>query len=162
MSFPPPSDQFANYPRSGGVQASTLRALADGYFGLSTAFGINVVLNFAGRGLTGVVPDSREVAILVLVGYVLFMFAIIFFVTLPHNKKVGEGLGWSPSGPMVASLLMALNSAICCGAIGYAVVQSMVGKKLKEAGVPRGTFGYKKADVYAFIDQLAMQNQGPI
>jgi hypothetical protein len=55
---------------------------------------------------------------------------------------------------MTASVLMGLNSALCCGVIGYIVVQSMAAKKFKEAGIPKGFFGYKKADVNAFIDQM--------
>jgi hypothetical protein len=154
-NIPPPN--FAQYPRQGmGPDAATLRLLADGYYGLNTAFIINVVMNFGSRGISGVAGQSSQGAALgIIAGYVLLMFIVITAITLPHNKKIGEGLGWSSSGPLVASLLMGLNSALCCGIIGYIVVQGMAAKKFKEAGIPRGFFGYKKVEVYNFINQLS-------
>ena len=104
---------------------------------------------------------SKDPSLGLLIGLIAITFILVLVLTLPHNKKIGEGLGWSPSGHIVASSLMALNSAICCGIIGYVVVQSMAAKKFKEAGAPRGFFGYKKVELYAFIDQLGMQNPAP-
>ncbi len=145
-----------------GPDARTLRLLADGYFGLSTAFVLNIVMNFAGRAVGTAAGQTGGVGgIAILLGYVLIMLIAIAAVTYPQNKKIGEGLGWSPSGPIIASLLMGLNSALCCGAIGYVVVQGMVAKKFKEVGAPRGFFGYKKAELYAFIDQLGMGQPAP-
>lgn len=120
-------------------------------------------MNFLGRGVGTAAGGSNSagVAAAIIIGYVLLMFFVVLFLTLPHNKKIGEGLGWSSSGPMVASILMGLNSALCCGVIGYVVVQSMAAKKFKEAGAPRGFWGYKKAELYAFIDQLGMQQSAP-
>jgi hypothetical protein len=113
-------------------------------------------MNFGSRGISGVAGQSSQGAALgIIAGYVLLMFIVITAITLPHNKKIGEGLGWSSSGPLVASLLMGLNSALCCGIIGYIVVQGMAAKKFKEAGIPRGFFGYKKVEVYNFINQLS-------
>ena len=155
MSNIPPTNSFANYPRQGtGPDANTLRLLADGYYGLNTAFLINVVLNFATRAASTAPGKSQGEIIALVGGIVLVMTILIAAITYPHNKKIGQGLGWSPSGPMIASVLMGLNSALCCGIIGYIVVQGMAAKKFKEAGIPRGFFGYKKADLYAFINQM--------
>lgn len=166
MSNVPPPGNFASYPRPGmGPSASSLRTLADGYFGLNKAFLINIVLNFAGRMVgTGAGQSQPGPALAIIGAYVLLMFVVITAVTLPHNKKIGEGLGWTPSGPIIASILMGLNSALCCGIIGYIVVQGMAAKKFKEAGAPRGFFGYKKAELYHFIDQVGMSQSpsGPI
>ena len=155
MSNIPPSNPWTNYPRAGGGQNSaTLRVLADGYFGLNRVFIVNVLMSFGSRAFSGMAGRSAGLALAILGGYALLMFLVILFLTLPQNKKIGEGLGWSSSGPMVASVLMGLNSALCCGIIGYIVVQGMAAKKFKEAGAPRGFFGYKKAELYSFIDQL--------
>ena len=163
MSNIPPSSPFTNYPRQGlGPDARTLRLLADGYFGLNTVFILNIVMNFAGRAVGTAAGQTDGVgAIAILLGYVLVMLIAIGAATYPQNKKIGEGLGWSPSGPIVASVLMGLNSALCCGVIGYVVVQGMAAKKFKEAGAPRGFFGYKKVELYAFIDQLGMGQPAP-
>ena len=158
MSNIPPPGNWANYPRPGlGPNAATLRLLADGYFGLNTVFILNVLLNI----VTNSMARSKDPSLGLLIGLIAITFILVLVLTLPHNKKIGEGLGWSPSGHIVASSLMALNSAICCGIIGYVVVQSMAAKKFKEAGAPRGFFGYKKVELYAFIDQLGMQNPAP-
>lgn len=151
MSNIPPNSPYVNYPRSGsGADATRLRLLADGYFGLNTVFVINVVLNLAVNSMSRATNPNWTI----IIGILIATFVLVVFLTLPHTKKVGEGLGWQPSGHIIASVLIGLNSAICCGAIGYIVVQSMAGKVLKEAGAPRGFFGYKKADLYAFIDQM--------
>lgn len=160
MSNIPPPDNFANYPRPGtGPSAASLRNLADGYFGLNTAFLINIALNFLMRLLTTTTGQMQPgTAIILLIAIVLAMFVIVTLVTLPHNRKIGEGLGWTPSGPIIASVLIGLNSALCCGIVGYIVVQAMAAKKFKEAGAPRSFFGYKKAELYHFIDQLSMSH----
>ncbi|MBI1335291.1 MAG: hypothetical protein JST12_05550 [Armatimonadetes bacterium] len=138
-----------------GPNASDLRNLADGYFGLNQVFIINIVLNFASR-LLGQVSTPQTVWFIIF-GYAIVMMAAITALTLPHNKKIAAGMGWDPSKATLASVLMGLNSAFCCGIIGYIIMQSYAAKKFREAGAPRSFFGFKKAELYAFIDQLQYQ-----
>jgi len=154
FSAPPP--EYAGYTRGGGSDPNQLQALADGYFGLNQVFLINVVMVIAINVATRSIFSWP-----LFIGCVVVVFAVITALTLPKNKLIGEGLGWGPNGPMIASILMGLNSALCCGIIGYAVVQNMAAKKMKEFGITGGTFGIKKNLVYARIEQLRAQQSMP-
>lgn len=134
---PPP--QFAQYPRS-SVDKQKLQALADGYQGLSNAFVINICLSI------GINFLWRQVDSLVAIGAGIVVIAVVvFFATLNANKKIGEGLGWSPTGPTLASVLIAANSALCCGMVGYVVVQGLALRELKKHGIKTGVFITKKS-----------------
>lgn len=83
---------------------------------------------------------------------------IVAFLTYGPNKKIGEGLGWSPSGAVVASVLMGLNSALCCGIIGYVVMQNIALVEMKKFGLKGGgLFGLRKKDVDIAIESLRTQ-----
>lgn len=152
MAQPPPGG-FVEYPREGPTGSyQQLKDLTDGYYGLNNAFLVNVVLAVAGNGYFRTVgADSPLVLNLAFLAVVAI---VVFFATLGPNKKLGAGLGWSPSGPALASVLVALNSALCCGIIGYIVLQSMAMKRIRDYGLKGGFFGLKKKDVQARLDAL--------
>lgn len=156
METPTPPN-YANYPRTNtGADVARLRHLLDGYFGLNKVFLINVLFIVALRVVqVGAAASGSEGGILVvfLLGY-LVMAVAIGFVSYKHNQSAGEGLGWQPSGALIASVLMGLNSFLCCGAIGYGIVQSKIAKVLKEYGIAGGFFGVKKAHAYHVLAQL--------
>ena len=144
---PPP---YAQYPRGvepGYGSATALRSLFDGYNGLSRAFLINIAM---------VIPINllaRAGAIsLPLVGLLaIVVFAVIFAVTLGPNKKIGEGAGWVPAQPLIAS-----SSALCCGIIGYVVMQTIAANHIKKFGLRR----VKKSEVQAKIAELESAGTG--
>jgi hypothetical protein len=166
MQGPPnePPPQYAAYPRQGMANYGTadkLRALADGYYGLNKVFLLNIALVLANRAVSAGVK-TVEAAMMVLVGSVLVVGLIIGFATYPSNKKIGYGANWSPGMPIVASVLMALNSALCCGIIGYVVVQSIAAKEMSKYGLKAGLFGgLKKPDVERTIAQFQAQEAAP-
>jgi hypothetical protein len=88
------------------------------------------------------------------------------FLTYPHNKKIGYGAGWQSSGPIIASFLMGLNSAFCCGIIGYIWVQSIAASKMRTFGLKGSSFGgMKKKDIQFAIQELRKQEamrQNPV
>lgn len=127
-----------------------LQALADGYFGLNTVFIINIAIALASRLFAGLL-ETTETAAIAAITMIILLFAAISALTYPKNKLIGYGLDWKPSGPLVASLLMGLNSALCCGVIGYIVVQNMAYNEMKKYGVKKGFFGVRKKDVDAQI-----------
>jgi len=153
MQQPPPPG-FAEYPR-GGWQPSyqELKDLSDGYFGLSRAFIINVVLALGVR-LAGTANPRLEEDLGLISVTVLVIAVIVFFATLGPNRKLGAGLGWKPSGPILASVLVGLNSALCCGIIGYLVLQGMAMKRIKQYGIKTGLFGLRKQDIQARLEEL--------
>lgn len=137
--MPPP---FAEYPRNTPAYGSVaqLRSLAEGYFGLSRVFAINIGIVIA----TNLLSRSGSLS-LALIGLILLgVGVLIAILTYGPNKKIGEGAGWSPAQPVIASILMGINSALCCGIIGYAVMQSIAANHMKPYGIKLGAFASKK------------------
>ncbi len=149
---PPP---FANYPRNAGSHGSAdaLRSLADGYFGLSRVFGINIVVAIAlNLGIrAGVITGPLAIVLWLGVG------VLVAFLTYAPNKKIGAGAGWSPAQPVIASILMGINSALCCGIVGFVVMQTIASNHIKRYGIKAGFFGLKKPLVEARIAELQAQ-----
>jgi hypothetical protein len=152
MSGTPPENYVA-YPR--GVvpydpeAADRLQALSDGYFGLNMVFLVNVALAIGGSFLVGAIGRSAYIA------FVIILFLTIAGLSFGSNKKIGYGLGWAAWGPVVASVLMGLNSALCCGIIGFVVVQQMATKGISRYGLRvRPIGGFRKGDIVARIEEL--------
>jgi len=156
MEVPPdsgPPPQFAAYPRPQFYgDPSKLQALSDGYFGLNTVFlynfGLAILLNVVGR-----IPNFEFGLILFLISIPLIGL-VVGYLSYPKNKLIGYGCNWSKHGPLTASILMGLNSALCCGIIGYVVVQNIALKEMRKYGVRGGAFGLRKRDVQAVVDAL--------
>lgn len=149
--IPPP--QYVNYPRGSDSDpevAKRIQALSDGYFGLSKVFGLNILIVLLGNLAVGATNDN----LMVVLGIVLAVLVIIGAATLPFNKKIGYGLGWAPNLPVVASILMGINSALCCGIVGYIVVQGMASRGMVREGVRRRWYGISKKDVQARLAEL--------
>lgn len=155
---PPIQPQYAAYPR--GQMAlygspDKLRALADGYFGLNTVFVLNIVLaigiNVAARSAT-----TQDNWMVITLGGIVLMGLLVGFLTFPHNKKIAYGANWSPLGPVLASVLMALNSMLCCGIIGYVVVQQLAANEMKKYGIKVSFLGFTKKKIY---EQAALLEQ---
>lgn len=171
-SVPPQAaqqQQYAQYYRSQGLvyqgSPDMLQALADGYFGLNLAFVANVVLALGARFALPMLVTSASpgdsTAVFVFFGGLFLLFVLIVFITYPYNKKIGYGKGWAPSAAVLASLLMGLNSALCCGIAGYIVMQQIAYQEMKKYGVPVKFLGLQKRDVQNVIDALRQQQQQP-
>ena len=124
-----------------------MKLLGEGYFELSNVFAINIVMALVARVLiaAGGVP-GLIIAILALLGGITAL-------TLKPNRKIGEALGWTENGPMIASVLMGLNSALCCGIVGYIVVQGKASKELRNYGIKPGFLGINKKQFFMALDQ---------
>lgn len=159
---PPPV--FAEYPRGpqgpGYGSADQLQALSDSYFGLNYVFLVNVALALTSRALSLTVT-TVESALVYLLGSILVMGLVVALFSYRYNKKAAFGLNWQPSMAIVASILLALQSWLCCGAIGIIVMQQIITGEMKKYGIPAGFLGVKKTIVANAIAQLraAEQNQ---
>ena len=156
---PPP--QFVAYPRGTGPQGDPdrLQALADGYFGLNTVFYVNVVLLLSvvyGIPLlfVSLFESSPGVGLVIYPVAILILFIVIGFLVYPKAKRIGEGLGWAPAGAVVAAILIAMNSVVCCGAVGYVIVQQMAYTEMKKYGLRSKFLGVPKKKVVARIAEL--------
>lgn len=163
-SEPPQPQSFEGYYRRPGHtdygSTDRLQALADGYFGLNWVFLANFVTAFILNAMfrLGVLGQND---VPMLIAAVLVLFAIFAFATYPFNRKIGLGKGWSPTSPVVASILMGLNSALCCGIIGYVVMQQIAFKEMQKYGL-KGSFpGLRKRDVVAKIAELRAIGNAP-
>lgn len=143
--------RYAQYHRPGDElpDPAKLRALGDGYFGLSWVFVVNILLAlplgiFINTSEPANADEATKLALLYLAGVVV-IFVTISTLTYFQNKKIGVGLDWSPALVIIVSILMGLNSALCCGVIGYAVVQTIASNKIKKVyGVKLGMFSTRK------------------
>jgi len=128
-----------------------LQALAEGYFGLNWVFLVNVVIVIA-MNLAIRANGTSPVAALAALGGV---FAVIALLTYPQNKKIAFGKNWPPGSALAASLLMGLNSALCCGIIGYVVMQQIALGEMKKYGLkPRAFGGVRRNVVMAMVEQI--------
>lgn len=159
MNEPP---KYAPYHRPGdGVpDPAKLRALADGYFGLSWVFLVNVLLVLPLNALMMGDPMSEEAAVakgmqtLIWIGVI---FVVITLLSYRCNKRIAEGMDWSPAAGIAASILMGINSALCCGVVGYAIMQSIASNKMRNVyRMKLGMFAGKKM-VNARIAELEAQ-----
>lgn len=142
-----------------------LWALYQGYNRLTIVFLINIVLtiaiNVATGGLASLSPDSPAGAWSAYVIGIGVMFLAITFLTLPANRMIGFGKDWGPSGSLLASVLMGLNSALCCGIIGYVAVQHIAYTEMKRCGVKPGFMGIRRHQVEERIREMqAMAQSG--
>jgi hypothetical protein len=127
-----------------------LRALAKGYFGLNWVFLANVLLSVA----SFVVTRGPDAGLQASIATAVLVFLVITAASFPFNREIGAGKGWSPVGPVIASLLMGLNSALCCGIIGYLVMQSIAMNEMKRLGLRAGFLGVRRKDVDALAEAL--------
>lgn len=151
---PPP--QYAAYPRASAVPYGSpekLKALGEGYYGLNWAFLINIVLGFV---VNYTVSYGGIRYFLVLAPVLLLVIAAI---TYPSTKKIAFGMGWAPGYAILASLLIGLNAVLCCGIIGYIVMQMIASNEMKRYGLKPGMLGIRKRDWKAAI--AAMETAVP-
>ena len=145
----PPPVGYVPYARPADMPYGTvekLQALCNGYFGLNYVFIINVVLFFVQRAVLYFDPTALAFGLAT-----ILMIPIIAFLTFPQNKLIGFGKDWSPSGPLIASILMGFNSAFCFGLLGYVVMQHIAFKEMKLYGIKGGSFSMRKDQVQAQI-----------
>lgn len=148
MSEIPPG--YANYPRNTPLYGSAvqLQSLYDAYRRYGWIFVANIFLGFGiafGAGMTG------EPA-LVWLSY-LVIATIFGFLTYPLNKKIGFGANWSNGQVIGATIAMAFNS-VCCGIVGYIVMQQIAANHIKRYGIKSGFFGIKKTAVQQKVAEL--------
>lgn len=157
--------QFTAYPRAQMNAYGTgaqLRALYKGYNGLSAIFGINVALSLgANAAIRSAAP--AETVLGMWAAAVIAIGLVVGFGTYPSNKNIAYGANWNPGMALLASILMAVNSALCCGIIGYVVVQQLAMNEMKRYGLKARFFGgIKKQEVEQVAAQLdAIQRTNP-
>ena len=157
----PPPQQYAAYYRPTAQphgSAAKLQALADGYFGLNIAFIINVGLAIGvwilQVAIIGAVGPGTGAAFAVTGASILGLGVAVGLVTYPHNSKIAFGKDWPSGNAALASVLMALNSILCCGLIGYVVMQQIAAAEMKRYGVVTGFLGIRKQKVAQVVDDL--------
>lgn len=156
-------DYSGYYYRGAGQTAygtpEKLNALAEGYFGLNWVFIGNVVIMITANIMYGMSSAVDRSFLFVALGLIAGLFVFVIFATLPLNRKIAYGKGWPSSNAVLASVLLALNSVICCGAIGYVVMQMIAGAEIKKYGVKQGMFGYRKKQIQQRIEQMRAEQR---
>jgi hypothetical protein len=164
MGSMPPFQGQSPYPRDAvnvppGGSAEKLEALGAGYHGLTWVFAGNIVVAVIINGIIQTTGDDLGSSILIL-GLVVLLGVGVAIATFPQNKKIGFGLDWQSSGAIIASVLMGLNSALCCGIIGYIVMQQLASNRMKQYGLRTGFLGVKKSDIAARVAELRQSAGG--
>lgn len=156
---------FAAYPRTHltAEDGERIRHLAAGYFGLNWIFLFNIVwalgwtfgLMFMSTSAEASGNESQmALSGLLWILSIVLTIPVIGFLTYPSNKRIGFGKGWSSSGAILASVLMGISSAFCCGIIGYIVMQSIASSALKKYGVRSGFLGPRKKQIDERIAEI--------
>ena len=101
---------------------------------MNLVFFFNVVLSFGAR----LVALEGWTALL---GYLGAVVLLVAGCTFPYNRKIGIGKGWPVGNAILASVLMGLNSALCCGVVGYVVMQMIASNEMKRYGLKSGFLG---------------------
>lgn len=153
MSQTPPT-KTAAYPRAGAVPSSKLRAILEGCQGLNIIFGITVAVNIVGGQSLRREGGATLPAI---IAFAIILFLLVSIGSFKYVKKVGEGLDWPESKATMVSVLLGLNSAICCGAIGFILVQMAAIKKLNEGGIEASLLKFNVKNGLATVDQMERQ-----
>ena len=153
-----PPEGYAAYPRGAAIAGAygspeKLQALADGYFGLNWVFLANVFLALGFRFLPMAVGDAGTAGMLMLV-LGLLTFLVVAGFSMPYNRKIAFGKGWSDGIAILASILMGLNSVFCCGIVGYIIMQTIAAGEIKGYGLKTGMLGLKKKDVEAKVAEM--------
>ena len=164
MGSMPPFQGQSPYPRDAvnvppGGSADKLEALGAGYHGLSLVFIGNIIVALGINAYARSAGDDLGTAGIILVLLILLGVGVAI-ATFPQNKKIGFGLDWQPSGAIIASILMGLNSALCCGVIGYIVMQQLASNRMKQYGLRTGFLGVKKSDNAARVSELRQSPAG--
>ena len=152
MSNVPPPAGYSNYPRSNESDVERLENLVDGYLGLNRPFLINILM-FIGLNVLvrGTNIFSSEFAVL---GVLVAIPTILFFLARPEVSKVGRGLGWNDGTVIGYSILISLLFWLCFGGIGFLVVQGKAMKGIQAFGFKGGTFSTNKRALRAFVETV--------
>jgi hypothetical protein len=162
MQGEPPPTGFVAYPRTNPYgTAEKLQALSDGYFGLNWIFVLNIGLAFGARLVQTVLATADNWPVVVL-GSLAALAVIVGFATFPYTSKIAFGADWRPGYAILASVLIGLNSFLCCGLIGYVVVQQIASSHMKRYGLRVASIGgIRKREVEAIIAQMRASEQSP-
>lgn len=158
----PPSTEpaYAPYYRGGSQYGSAerLEALGKGYFALNWVFFANVILAVGVNVFDQYSRDREDLYMGVLLVGAGVLFVIITAATYVPNQNIAKGMGWAPAMGVLASVLMGLNSALCCGVIGYLVMQLIAAKEIKRYGVQK----MKKPEIEAAVAAMRSAPQAPV
>ena len=134
-----------------------LRALRDGYFGL-TVLSLATAAWIVG-GIT--LFDHMDLGHIGLFAIFLeFMFfgttgILAAFVSFPINKKISIGMGWTPTTNVLLSICYAFSGCMCFGMPVFVVLYILTSRRLGEFGVRYTPFvGYRKKEINRVIAQM--------
>jgi len=71
----------------------------------------------------------------------MILLGVVVVLTVPSNKKIAFGKGWTDSRAILVSILMGINSIFCCGIVGYSIMQTVAANEMKRYGVRPSIFG---------------------
>jgi len=80
-----------------------------------------------------------------------------------ENAKIAYAKGWSTATVILATVLMSLNSILCCGIVGYAIMQQIASSELSKYGLRTGGFlGLKKRELQAMVERMRQEESGAV
>lgn len=151
-----PPEPYAGYYRPNfdpNLDADRIEKLAKGYFALNWVFLMNVLLAIPANLFFRMAEERPSMGAIGLIFIPVLFFAVAGASFIP-NRNIAEGKGWGVGAAVAASFLMGLNSAFCCGIIGYVVMQGIAGSALRSLGVNAGFLGLKSKHVKARLAEL--------
>jgi len=162
MAEVPPPQNFVAYPR-GNTPGSygtveQLEALGEAYFGYNILFlgaiAVSVTGFFVGYTFR-IFPYFIQLPCVLLV---------VIFGSYSLNSKIAYGKNWPTGAALAASLLVGFNAVLCCGIIGFVVMQTIALNEIKKYGMPTGFLSFTNKKFKAFVANRrnADSSPGPI
>jgi len=130
----------------------------EGYYGLNWAF-----LAYFGLAISSFIVLVATQASLT--GIVLFILlfvsglAAMVLIAHPCHKKIGFGLNWRESTPLLVTIGLVIGSLVVSPIIAFIIIQLIAMAEIKNYGVKSGLFGVRKKDIVARIAELRQQSQ---
>ena len=160
--------QYVGYqrPNTPSGNPEQLRAIADSYRAFTWTFLINIVVLLGSSFLFGFFGAMFELntattGSLFLTPYVLTAIVMVF-VSMKASRLYWIGMGKSPSNAIITSLVLGIQAVLCCGAAGYAILQSRLAAELKKKySISVGFLGPRKEDVEAALARMQMAAPPP-
>ena len=134
-------------------------ALADAYAGFQALCLVNMVLSvmmWAFIALT----DGRNIDAVLVAGSILIAL-VTGYMSYRPARSYNNGLNRPPGRAIATCIVLALQSWLCFGMFGYAVVSNRVAEELKKYGVKIGFLGVRKQDMQQLLHRMTFSEIAP-
>ena len=141
----PGTPQFVAYPRGDYFQYGSveqLQALADGYFGLTNVFLLNVVLSAVALSLSLWFEMAWGILLIVLAN--IGVCVAVGYASYPSIKKIGFGANLPPATAAIWAAGYGATAWLLCGFVGFKLIHVVALREMRKYGLKVGTLSLRR------------------